>query len=162
MSQQIFTEQERRKDFLEIYRSARYDHQVTFYTDHVKEFTRAQNQAVWGSIVLVFLTALAGILESIASSWLKVVLLLIAAIFPILSTALAGYAALHGFTQQAKLYRDARRNLLRIEEPGFQPDQPENVVANQISVYVQQVEDVLQKEHSFWGQLAEGMTPPGV
>ena len=161
MDQQQFTSLERARDFLEIYRASRYNNQLQYYTARVKEFTRAQRQAIWCSIGLVFLTALAGAFEGIASSWVKVALLLIAAVCPILSTAIAGYTALHGFTQQGKLYADARRSLLGIPEPGIQPDQQEDVFTGQISAYVAQVEDVLQKERSFWGQLAEGLTPPG-
>lgn len=162
MNQQTFTDMDKARDFLEIYRTERYNNQIAYYESRVREFSNAQRQAVWCSIGLVFLTALAGALEGIAQSWLKVVLLLLAAVCPILSTALAGYTALHGFTQQAKLYRDARKNLLRIEEPQILPDQPAEAAATQVSTYVKQVEDVLQTEHGFWGQLAEGMTPPGV
>jgi len=30
-----------------------------------------------------------------------------------------------------------------------------------VAVYVNQVEDVLEKEHSFWGQLTEDIAVPG-
>lgn len=161
MSQQVFSEQERTSDFLRLYRTFRYDNQIQFYERRVKEYVNAQRQAIWLSIGLIFLTALAGAIESVVPSWLRTPLLLIAAICPILSTALAGYTALHGFTQQAKLFRDARNNLVNIVEPA--PGSAENtgVLAEQIEAYVQQVEEVLQKEHSFWGQLVADLTPPG-
>lgn len=161
MSQSEIVEQQATEQFLDLYQSRRHEDQLTFYTNRVKEFTNAQRQALWFSIGLVFATALAGALEGITTSWLRTTLLLIAAICPILSTALAGYTALHGFTQQAKLYRDARNNLMHIRVPASPDDQPGKLDIEAISTYVSQVEGVLQREHGFWGQLAEGMTPPG-
>lgn len=160
MSQPEIVDQQATEQFLDLYQSHRHQDQLDFYTHRVKEFTNAQRQALWFSIGLVFATALAGALEGITTSWLRTTLLLIAAICPILSTALAGYSALHGFTQQAKLYRDARNNLMHIRIPKSSEDQPGSLDTEAISTYVRQVEDVLQKEHGFWGQLAEGMAPP--
>jgi hypothetical protein len=161
MSQQDVLNQQATEQFLDLYQSERLQSQLDYYEKRVKEFTNAQRQAIWLSIGLVFLTALAGAFEGIATSWLRVTLLLIAAICPILSTVLAGYTALRGFTQQAKLYHDARRNLIHIHAPAFRADQPQRDLSNEISKYVNKVEDVLQTEHGFWGQLTEGMTPPG-
>lgn len=158
MSQSEIVEQQATEQFLDLYQSRRHEDQLNFYTNRVKEFTNAQRQALWFSIGLVFATALAGALEGITTSWLRTTLLLIAAICPILSTALAGYSALHGFTQQAKLYRDARNNLMHIRVPASPAGKLD---AEAVGAYVSQVEGVLQKEHGFWGQLAEGMTPPG-
>ncbi len=161
MNQRSFTELERASDFLRLYRTFRYENQIQFYERRVKEYVNAQRQAIWVSITLVFLTALAGAIESVVPPWLRSILLLIAAICPILSTALAGYTALHGFTQQAKLFRDARNNLLTITEPDLPDRADASSLAEQIDEYVQQVEEVLQREHSFWGQLVQDLPPPG-
>lgn len=162
MSQQEIIKQQAAEQFLELYQSYRYQNQLDYYEKRVKEFTNAQRQAIWLSIGLVFLTALAGAFEGVATSWIKSALLLVAAICPILSTALAGYTALRGFTQQAKLFHDARQNLIHIHAPAILPDKPQGELNSEIAKYISKVEDVLQTEHGFWGQLAEGMTPPGV
>ncbi len=162
MNPQETANREAAQQFVELYQFYRQQDQINFYTKRVREFTSAQRQAIWISICLVFITALAGAFAGLATSWLKLTLLLIAAICPILSTTLAGYTALHGFTQQAKLYADARRNLIHIQAPDGDLDLAEHDPGDTISKYVGKVEDVLQKEHGFWGQLAEGMAPPGV
>jgi hypothetical protein len=161
MNQQEVSEKQAAEQFLEVYQLYRYQNQLNYYTRRIREYTNAQRQAIWLNIGLVFLTALAGILEGITTSWVKTTLLLIAAICPILSTALAGYTALRGFAQQTKLYHDARRNLVHIPAPKVRPDQLSHDLGRDISEYVHKVEGVLQAEHGFWGQLAEGMTPPG-
>lgn len=162
MSQQEVSDKQAAEQFLEVYQMHRYQNQLGFYARRVREYTNAQRQAVWLSTGLFLLTALAGIFEDLATSWVKTTLLLVAAICPILSTALAGYTALHGFAQQAKLYHDARRNLISIPMPKIRPGQSQHDPGREISEYVHKVEDVLQAEHGFWGQLADGMAPPGV
>ncbi len=161
MSQSEIVDQQASRQFLEVYQNYRHQDQLDYYTRRVKEYTNAQREAIWFSIGFVFLTALAGALEGLTSDWLQTTLLIIAAISPILSTTLAGYTALHGFTQQAKLYRDARNNLKHIHMPAFKPDQAESISDAVINEYVEQVEEVLQKERGFWGQLADTLTPPG-
>lgn len=153
---------ERAQQFLEVYQVYRYQDQLDYYGKRVREFTNAQRQAIWLSIALVFLTAVAGAFEGIATSWVKSALLLIAAICPILSTALAGYTALLGFTQQAKLYHDAQKSLTRIRIPVIPAAGDQNSPDDRVEKYVSSVETILQTEHGFWGQLAEGMTPPGI
>ena len=162
MSQQDTLQQEATQQFLELYQEYRYQNQLDYYARRVKEFTNAQRQAVWLSIGLIFLTALAGAFEGVTGSWVKSALLLIAAICPILSTALAGYTALRGFSQQAKLYRDAHRNLVHLRVPEIAAQASRETERAIVEEYVNKVENVLQTEHGFWGQLAEGMAPPGV
>ena len=69
---------------------------------------------------------------------------------------------MRGFTQQAKLFHDAQRNLQHIHTPEIQPELPARDLSKEVETYVNKVEDVLQTEHGFWGQLAEGLTPPTV
>lgn len=150
--------------FFRLYQRYRYEHQMSYYLSRQREFTRAQKQAIWLSIGLIFLTALAAALETTSLSWLRLTCLFLAAICPVLSTALAGYNALYAFEQQAKIYRDARQNLemLHAKMPDFQKAQNKEEFARQLKVYVQETEMVLQTEHGYWGQLAKNMKPTDV
>lgn len=161
MSQQETIEQQMTEQFLDLYQSYRHQNQRDFYTSRVREFTRAQRQSTWVSIGLVFLTALAGTFEGVVPAPFKSILLLVAAICPILVTTLAGYTALHAFTQQAKLYRDAQRKLNHIRVPRQIPGQSPQAFADDIKAYVEDVEGVLKTERGFWGQLLEDIAPPG-
>ncbi|HEY3991543.1 MAG TPA: hypothetical protein VGM01_01575 [Ktedonobacteraceae bacterium] len=161
-SQQDISNQQATEQFLALYQTYRHQDQLAYYQKRVKEFTNAQRQAIWLSIGLVFVAGLAGAFEGATTSWVRSTLLLIAAICPILSTTLAGYTALRGFTQQAKLFHDAQRNLLHIHAPEVQPDLLPLDLNKEVEKYVNKVEGVLQTEHGFWGQLAENMTPPTV
>lgn len=150
------------EQFLALYRAYRYEDQLKFYKNRHKEFEVANIQAVTISIVLIFLTALtAGIASSTNIPELKLTCLLIAAISPILSSALAGYSALYGFEQQAKLYRDTLSNLekIKIKAPVLQLDPSDANRAEQVDEYVHDVENVLQMEQGQWGQLARELKP---
>ena len=147
------------KQFLALYRAYRYEDQLKFYEVRHEDFKTANTQAVTISIVLIFLTALtAGVASSTNIPWLKLTCLLIAAISPILSGALASYSALYGFEQQAKLYQDTLNNLkkTRVREPQLDLD---NVSDQQVNEYVQEIENVLLVEQGQWGQLARELKP---
>lgn len=159
MSQQMPAEQEIREQFLQFYEKYRRQDQRDFYKRNIEEFTSAQRQAVWCTVILSFLTTAMGIIGGFVPSPSKPIFLALAAIFPIISTALAGYSALHGFEQQTKLYQDARKNLTSISFPNLQQEQQNGDPTSEIRSFVNKVEDVLQKEHSFWGQL--DIVPPG-
>ncbi len=150
------------EQFLQLYQRYRYEEQFKFYTSRQKEFTRAENQAFAISIGLIFIAALAGALEGIPLSWFRLVCLLTAAICPMLSATLTGYTALYAFEQQAKLYQDALYNLqkVRMHLPATQQGLSEADFAQQLHVYVQEVEKILQVERGQWGQLARNMKPP--
>jgi hypothetical protein len=151
------------QQFLELYRIERFEYQLEYYRRTREEFERAKTEAVIGSILLLFLAGTAGIAaSSVDLHWLKLVLLLLAAIFPIFSTALAAYSALYGFEQQAKLYQDTINNLLRARALAPVPEQnlTETEFARQVNDYVQEVEKTFQKEQGQWGQLAEHLKPP--
>lgn len=147
------------KQFLALYTAYRYEHQLKFYEVRHEEFEAANTQAITISIVLIFLTALtAGVASSTNISWLKLTCLLIAAISPILSSALAGYSALYGFEQQAKLYQDTITNLrkTRVREPQLELS---DVSEQQVTEYVKEIENVLLVEQGQWGQLARELKP---
>jgi hypothetical protein len=147
------------KQFLALYTAYRYEHQLKFYEVRHEEFEAANTQAITISIVLIFLTALtAGVASSTNISWLKLTCLLIAAISPILSSALAGYSALYGFEQQAKLYQDTITNLkkTRVREPQLEL---RDATDQQVNDYVKEIENVLLVEQGQWGQLARELKP---
>ena len=123
--------------FLEIYQKHRYDNQCAFYETRRKSFDT--------SITIIV--------------WLRLSLLLLAAILPVLSTAMAGYSALYAFEQQAKLYQDTLINLhyVRALNPNLKPglDMPE--FERELNKYVEEVEKILVAEQGQWGQLAKSM-----
>ena len=150
------------QQFFELYQSERFEDQLGYYKRTREEFTKAQTEAVIGSIIMIFLAGAAGIAaSSVSIHWLKLLFLLLAAIFPIFSTALAAYSALYGFEQQSKLYQDTINNLLhaRALAPVPQQNLPEDEFTRQLNVYVQEVEKTFQREQGQWGQLAERMKP---
>lgn len=161
MNQQESVDQQA-EQFLHFYKNHRQQHQIHYYTNRIKEFESAQRQVIWGSIILAFLTAVAGILQAVFPGGIKFTLLLIAAICPILSTALAGFSALYGFAQQTKIYQDARRSLESVCVPEVQRAMTPADFSKEISQYVSEVEGALQTERGFWGQLAPDMTPQGI
>ena len=152
------------EQFSKLYERYRYNDQIQFYQNRQKEFAHAQNQALMISISLIFLSALAGALESIPLSWLRLICLLLAAICPVLSTTLAAYNTLYAFEQQAKLYRDAFYNLqkVRIYLPAMQQGGNKSDFAQQLHTFVHEVEKILQSEQGQWGQLARNMKPPEI
>ena len=150
------------QQFFELYQEERYKDQLRFYDKAQKEFTAAQTEAVIGSIILIFLSGIAGIVaSSVSIHWLKLLFLLLAAIFPIFSTALAAYGALYSFGHQAKLYQDTITNLLRASALAPVPEDnlTESEFAHKLNDYVREVEKTFLKEQGQWGQLAEHMRP---
>ncbi len=147
--------------FLKLYRAYRYEDQLNFYQNRRGEFRKAQTQAITLSIGLVFLTAVVGALESVGVPWLKFVCLLAAAIFPVLSSAIAGYSALYAFEQQAKLYQDTINNLhqARVLVPDVKQGLSDADFAEQLGKYVHEVENIFSLEQGQWGQLAKKMRP---
>jgi hypothetical protein len=147
------------QQFLRLYQKYRYEDQLDFYKRRHGEFTKAQAQAIFLSIGLMFIVCLAGALEQIEVPWLKLTCLLAAAICPILSTAFAAYNTLYAFEQQAKLYQDTLNNLQRARvlladlEQGLSNDD----FAVHLGSYVQTVENIFLAEQGQWGQLAKKM-----
>ena|SRR5947209_850835 len=151
------------QQFFELYQSERFEDQLGFYKRTRKEFTKAQTEAIIGSIIMIFLAGIAGLVaSSVSIAWLKLLFLLLAAIFPIFSTALAAYSALYSFEHQAKLYQDTITNLLRASAlaPVSEDNLTESEFAHKLNDYVREVEKTFLKEQGQWGQLAEHMRPP--
>jgi hypothetical protein len=146
------------RQFFELYQADRFEDQLAFYKRAQEEFTKAQREAVIGSIILIFLSGVAGaIAASVDIHWLKLLLFLFAAIFPIFSTALAAYSTLFGFEHQAKLYQDTIKSLNRagVLAPSPEHNLTESEFAHQLSDYVHEVEKIFLTEQGQWGQLAE-------
>ncbi len=152
------------QQFLKLFQDYRYEHQLNFYKARRIEFTKAQTQAIIISIGLIFLAAAAGAFASVSGSWLKVACLLVAAIFPVLSTAIAGYSVLYAFEQQAKLYQDTINNLLlaRSLAPNIKQGLSDTDFTAQLDKYVNEVEKIFLAEQGQWGQLAKLMKPSEV
>lgn len=147
------------QQLFELYQAERFGDQLGFYERTQDEFTKAQTEAVIGSIILIFLSGVAGIVaSSVDIHWLKLLFFLLVAIFPIFSTALAAYSTLYGFEHQAKLYQDTIKSLnqAHILEPKPQ-NLTEDEFTQQLKKYVHEVEQIFLKEQSQWGQLAEKM-----
>jgi hypothetical protein len=80
----------------------------------------------------------------------KLVLAILAAILPAVTTALSAYEGLYAFERIAKLYRDAARNLRRVEAPRLADAADERAA---VAKYVAGVEQIFTNERGQWGQL---------
>ncbi len=153
------------REFFSLYQEHRYENQIGFYTSRVEEFEQAHNQAIVISIILLILTALVGSVGAFTGipPWSKLACQLAAALFPILSTAIAAYNSLYGFEQQAKLYQDSIDNLIEARdnlEPGLLASLDEGQFTQRVDTYVKDVEKVFHDEQGQWGQLALKFKPP--
>jgi hypothetical protein len=148
--------QQEADQFFQLYQRYRFEHQFDFYTKRYEEFSRAQDQAILCSIGLSFLAMLAGALETLSFPGFRVACLFFVAICPILSSALAGYSALYGFEQQAKLYEDARINLerIRVYLPRVEQTAEKGEFIDCLNEYVQDVEAIFRTEQGYWGQIS--------
>jgi SMODS and SLOG-associating 2TM effector domain 1 len=150
------------KQFLKLYQTYRYEDQLHFYRSRQTEFTTANAEGTAISIGLMFLAAaIGGIASSVTIPWLKLTCLLVAAICPILSTALAGYSVLYGFELQAKLYQDTINNLLKAHahEPSLKQGLSNADFAQALNDYISEVENTFLVEQGQWGQVARKMKP---
>jgi SMODS and SLOG-associating 2TM effector domain 1 len=148
------------RQFFEIYQHYRYNDQYAFYEHRHKEFNIAKNQSILMNITLMFLAALTALFASATTlPWLRLLLLLLAAILPVVSTAIAGYSALYAFEQQAKLYQDTLTNLhyVRALNPSLKQGLDATEFERDLNKYVEEVEKTLEAEQGQWGQLAKSM-----
>jgi hypothetical protein len=153
---------ERQRQFLAVYERWRAADQLRWYTARLDEFTRARAQAITLTGVLLILTTTASALAAADAAGQRTMWAVLATLFPALSTALAGYVALHGYHRVAKLYEDAAASLrgVRLDEPSAASG-AEAQEAEEIGAYVARVEGVLRREQGQWGQLAsEARRPP--
>lgn len=155
----------RERKFLELYQKYRYEHQIDFYRSHTLEFEQAHRQAIVVGAILMIIAALASALSSYSfAPPLRLTYLIIAAISPVLYTALTAYSSLYAFEQQAKLYQDTVYALLKVHtlSPDIQQSLSEQAFAEQVHDYIDKVENILLVEQGQWGQLAGKMRPPEV
>ncbi len=146
--------------FFAIYQRYRYEDQSKYYSGRHQEFEKAHAEATWISIILMGLTVLAGGLQavSIIPAWFRLTCALLAAILPVLSTAITAYSGLYGFEQQAKLYNDTVESLTDAEQDLMSASLSgldEAHYAQRVHKYVSDVEKVFQIEQGQWGQLAK-------
>jgi hypothetical protein len=95
----------------------------------------------------MILTAIASILLSngifgMNKTWATLVVL-----FPALSTAISSYVSLFGFEKQAKLFKEALRNLHRAEASLYDAQQPLDDAESQVKIgaYVSEVKAISTK-----------------
>jgi len=145
----------RHEQFLNLYQTCRHKDQAGFYKARCVEFNRARRQAIITAGVLMFLTAMVSILTTTDLFLPKWGWAALSVFFPALSTALTAYNSLFAFEQQLKIYQDAFRAMHRAEADAYQLRQAadEADYPNRVEAYVEQVEEILRKEQSQWGQL---------
>jgi hypothetical protein len=132
---------ERARQLAALYGRGRADDQRRWYEARLAEFTRARTQAVTLSGVLLVLATTSAALAAADAGGARPAWAVLATAFPALSAALAGWVALQGFTEVAKLYRDAIAALRQVEADAPEEDR------------VERVEAILRREQARWGQL---------
>jgi hypothetical protein len=140
------------KQFLALYRACRHKDQAGFYRMRSEEFEKARNQAIYLTAVLMALTATTSLTaaELFGPKWAAV----LSVFLPALAAAITAYNSLYSFETQSKLYLDALNALGETEETGYDAEQTAGAEAEvKIAAYVDQVEGILRKEQSQWGQL---------
>jgi len=152
---------ERDKQFLELYREHRFEHQRDFYESRRTELESARDESIWLTSVLMIFTAAASALAAGATGDLKMLWSILAIAFPALATALSAYDGLYAFERQAKLYGDAANALLRAraDGPDLKPPMEDRPFHEALSAHVEQVEQILRGEQAQWGQLIGEIKP---
>jgi hypothetical protein len=143
------------QQFVEVYRQARIDDQRSFYERRASSFEVAHRQLLLTSAIVFGLTAAIGLIAGLNVPG-KLVWAILAAILPAITTVLAAYEGLYAFERIAKLYRDAARNLRRVETPKLSGAVDEDAA---VAHYVAEVEQIFTNERGQWGQLAVETAP---
>jgi hypothetical protein len=132
-------------DAAELYTTHRLADQRTYYDGTAKEYDRAARQAAKLTAALLAAGGIAAFLSSthLLGHWGGWAI--IAAIAPVLATALAGYEGLYGYERNAKLYADAATGLAKLQDATPAPPLP---------ALASEAEGVMRREQSQWGQLA--------
>ena len=145
----------RGQQFVDVYRQARVEEQRAYYASRAKVFQNAYQQLLLTSAVVFGISAAVAFVAGLDVPG-KLVWAILAAIVPAVTTMLAAYGGLYAFERVAKLYRDAARNLRRVDAPDLSAVADERVA---IAQYVAEVERIFTNERGQWGQLAVE-TPP--
>lgn len=137
-------------DAAKLYADHRLDDQLDYYRRTADEYEGAARQAAKLTAALLAAGGIAAFLSTthVLGHWGGWAI--IAAVAPVLATALAGYEGLYGYERNAKLYADAVAGLTKLTQPGA-PSLPELAV---------EAEGVMRREQSQWGQLALEAEPP--
>lgn len=143
----------RDEQFAEVYRQARVESQREFYDRRAKAFENAHRELLLISAIVFGIAGAAGVIAGLDFKG-AIVFAIIAAVLPAVTTAVTAYEGLFAFDRVAKMYRDAARNLRRIDPPaGGDPAA--------VAAYVEAVEHVFTSERGQWGQLAVESRPDG-
>jgi SMODS and SLOG-associating 2TM effector domain 1 len=145
----------RAQQFVEVYRQARIEDQRSFYERRANSFQTAQRQLLLTSAIVFGVSAALGLIAGLDVPG-KLVWAILAAILPAVTTVLSAYEGLYAFERIAKLYRDAARNLRRVETPNLS-DAADDCAA--VAQYVAEVEQIFTNERGQWGQLAVETAP---
>jgi hypothetical protein len=128
----------------DLYAAHRLADQLGYYARTAREYERAARQAAKLTAALLAAGSIAAFLSSshLLGHWGGWAI--IAAVAPVLATALAGYEGLYGYERNAKLYADAVAGLTKLEKAG----------APSLAELAVEAEGVMRREQSQWGQLA--------
>jgi hypothetical protein len=150
---------QRNRQLMSLYQKYRFEDQKNFYDARSKEFKSAHRQVVLlTGVIMILTTVVASVTVAIDLPYWKPVLMILAVVFPALSTALSAYNELFAFERQAKLYQDAERALQRASADS--PDlikqglSSDSEYALAVGLYVNEIEGIFRKEQGQWGQLA--------
>ena len=146
---------DRDQQFARVYREARVDDQRRYYEDRARRFDSAHRQLLLISALVFGVSAAVSLLAGLDVPG-KVVFAIVAAVLPAITTVLSAYEGLYAFDRIAKLYRDAARNLRRLDPPSLSGSGSETAA---VAEYVAEVEQVLASERGQWGQLAVDTAP---
>jgi hypothetical protein len=135
----------------DLYAAHRLADQQGYYDRTADEYDRAARQAAKLTAALMAAAGAAAFLSAthLLGQWGGWEI--IAAVAPILATAVAGYEGLYGYERNAKLYADAATGLAKLQSTAPAPPLP---------TLVSEAEGVMRREQSQWGQLAIEAEPP--
>jgi hypothetical protein len=143
---------------LELYRRCRVADQLGFYDKRGSEFGTAVSQLGIASAVVLALGATSAALAGAAVAGAEVWAVL-AAVFPAIAAAVAGFGSLYAFEQQTKIYADAAKVLRRIDRSPPDLGAAEDPAAA-LRAFVLASEDVFRREQGQWGQLVSDLEAP--
>jgi hypothetical protein len=140
---------------LAFYQRCRVAHQRAWYQGRCEEFEQARRQLVNLTGALLIAAAVFSVLGVLNVSGLGQLWAVLAAVLPAFSTGLGAFGSLYAFERHAKLYGDAANALRKATadapEAGGLDDE---ALARALHAYVEQVEEIFQREQGQWGQLA--------
>lgn len=133
--------------FLEVYDELRVRSQLDFYRSRVEEYETADRQAGWIREWLLLAAGGVGVIAALPggqAAWFGIAVAVLSAL-AILTT---GWSQLIGFRLNSDLYAAAARGLAHLRPA--RPDAREDVSAEQVRTYVDDVESVLLGEVRSW------------